>query len=160
MRERMEDLRAGITHHFTIIAKCPKLKCVAGMVRIESSGEEKKCSRCGGTGTRDVDGYLTCNTYKDGRLGEIFIRLGRTGAEEAIYEHWAIAMSTALQFGVPVEPYFRKFIATQFEPAGATKNPNIPRCTSVLDYIARYVLSKYVPVAETVAATAEEAVQP
>lgn len=137
MREKLTDLRIGITHHFTIIAKCPKLKCVAGRVG------DGLCSRCDGSGVREVDGYLTCNTYDDGRLGEIFIRIGKCGNEEAIYEQWAIGASIALQFGVPVEAYFVKFLATQFEPAGATKNPKIARCTSVLDYVARYVLTHY-----------------
>lgn len=137
MRERMPDLRSGVTHHFTIIAKCNKLKCVAGRVG------DHPCTRCGGTGVREIDGYLTCNTYADGRLGEIFIKIGKVGDEQAIYEQWAISASVALQFGVPVEAYFRKFLATQFEPAGATKNKSIPRCTSVLDYVARYVLLKF-----------------
>jgi hypothetical protein len=140
MQERMQELRNGVTHHFTIIAKCPKLKCVAGRIGANP------CSRCNGSGVREVDGYLTCNTYDDGRLGEIFIRIGKSGNEEAIYEQWAIGASVALQFGVPVEAYFRKFLATQFEPAGATKNKDIPRCTSVIDYIARYILRKYCPV--------------
>lgn len=137
MRERMADLRTGVTHHFTIIARCNKLKCVAGKVGVEN------CSRCGGAGVREVDGYITCNTYDDGRLGEIFIRIGKAGNEEAIYEQWAISASMALQFGVPVDAYFRKFLATQFEPSGATKNTKIKRCTSVLDYVARYVLMNF-----------------
>ena len=141
MRERLPELRAGVTHHFAILAKCNKLKCVAG--KVEGRDGLYDCPRCGGSGTREIDGYLTCNTYEDGRLGEIFIRLGKVGAEEAIYEQWAIAVSTALQFGVPVDAYFRKFVATQFEPSGATRNKEIARCTSVLDYIAKYVLLKY-----------------
>jgi hypothetical protein len=144
MRERMADLRAGVTHHFTILARCNKLKCVAG--KVEGRDGPYPCSRCGGTGIREVDGYITCNTYEDGRLGEIFIRIGKSGNEEAIYEQWAISASMALQFGVPVEAYFRKFLATQFEPSGATRNKDIPRCTSVLDYVARYVLSKHAAV--------------
>lgn len=144
MRERMADSRSGYTHHFTIFAKCPKLKCVSGRVG------DNPCSRCNGSGVREVDGYLTCNTYDDGRLGEIFIRIGKAGNEEAIYEQWAIGASMALQFGVPVEAYFRKFLATQFEPAGATKNKDIKRCTSILDYVAKYVLSTYVKQQEEV----------
>lgn len=148
MRERMADLREGVTHHFCIMAKCNKLKCIAG--KVEGRDGPYTCMRCGGSGIREIDGYLTCNTYEDGRLGEIFIRVGKSGAEEAIYEQWAISASMALQFGVPIEAYFRKFLATQFEPAGPTRNKDIPRCSSVLDYVAKYVLSKYVVKAEEV----------
>jgi hypothetical protein len=137
MRQRMPDLRSGVTHHFTIIAKCPKLKCISGKVG------NVNCSRCDGTGVREVDGYITPNVYEDGRLGEIFIRIGKVGNEEAVYEQWAVAVSTALQFGVPVDDYFRKFLATRFEPSGRTKNPKIRFCTSVLDYVARYILMKH-----------------
>jgi hypothetical protein len=147
MRERMPELREGTTHHFTILARCNKLKCVAG--KIEGKDGPYTCPRCGGDGVREVDGYITCNTYEDGRLGELFIRVGKSGAEEAIYEQWAIGASVAIQFGVPVEAYFRKFLATQFEPAGATKNKSIARCTSVLDYVARYVLMKFCPAEST-----------
>jgi len=147
MRERLPELRGGTTHHFTILARCNKLKCVAG--KIEGKDGPYKCPRCAGDGVREVDGYITCNTYEDGRLGELFIRVGKSGAEEAIYEQWAIGASVAIQFGVPVEAYFRKFLATQFEPAGATKNKSIARCTSVLDYVARYVLMKFCPAEST-----------
>lgn len=151
MRERMPDLRPGITHHFTIIARCNKLKCIAGSVG------DHPCTRCGGSGIREIDGYLTCNTYADGRLGEIFIKIGKVGDEQAIYEQWAIGASTAIQYGVPVEAYFRKFLATQFEPSGPTKNTTIKRCTSVLDYVARYVLIHYCNVTFPVA---QQEVQP
>ncbi len=121
MRERMPAERKGLTHHFTLITKTP---------------DEN--------GVREIDGYLTCNVYPDsGQLGEIFIRIGKSGAEEAIYEQWAIGASIALQFGVPVEAYFKKFLGTRFEPSGATSNKEIPRCTSILDYVSRFILKTY-----------------
>ena len=135
-REKAMDEREGVTHHFEILTKCPKLKCVAGKIG------ENNCSRCKGSGIREVDGYLTCNTDKDGQLREIFIRLGKTGAEEAIYEQWAIAASLALR-GMHVEKFFRKFVGTRFEPSGATTNEKIPRCTSILDYISRWILLRF-----------------
>lgn len=126
MRERMPAERKGLTHHFTLITKTP---------------DEN--------GVREIDGYLTCNVYPDsGQLGEIFIRIGKSGAEEAIYEQWAIGASIALQFGVPIEAYFKKFLGTRFEPAGATTNKEIPRCTSILDYVSRFILKTYCKPAE------------
>lgn len=123
MRERLADVRMGVTHHFTIITKTP---------------DED--------GVQEIDGYVQTGVYEDGRLGEIFIRIGKTGATEAMYEQWAIAASMALQYGVPVEAFFRKFLGTRFEPSGATANKDIKRCTSVLDYVSRWVLLKYAPV--------------
>lgn len=121
MREKLPDVRPGVTHHFTIIAAHPD------------------------GGVQEIDGYIQTGIYDDGRLGEIFMRVGKTGTAEAavMYEQWAIAASMALQYGVPVDAFFGKFLGTNFEPSGATTNKTIPRVTSVLDYVSRWVLSRY-----------------
>jgi len=154
MRERLSADRDGRIHKFTIIAKCADNTCVVG--KIGEVGKETECPLCGGTGVREVDGYLTCNTYPDGRLAEVFLRIGKTGAEEAMYDEWAKLASLAIQYGIPVEAICKLHKATRFEPAGATKNEQIKRTTSVLDYCARYLYGRFVK-AENVA---EKAVQP
>lgn len=119
MRERMPDDRSGPTHHFRITAK-----------------DKDK-------GTREVRGYITANTYPDGRLGEIFVKYGSSGTQNPLLDQWAIAASFALQCGASVDDFFRKFVGTRFEPAGPTCSSDVPRCTSVLDYVARWVLLHY-----------------
>lgn len=120
MRERLPADRTGVTQKFTIIMKTPE-----------------------GEGVREIDIYLTTNAYPDSRLGEVFIHIGKAGHTEAIYDEWAKATSRALQHGVPVDDLFRQHVGTRFDPQGATTNVEFPRCTSVLDLVARWILSRY-----------------
>lgn len=141
MKERLETdregtrLAPGITHHFVIIAKCDRKSC-----KISPSPE---CDQCGGSGVYDVKGYIIANPYMDGRLGEIFINIGKTSSSEAWIDQWARAASFALQYGAPVDELFGKFVATRFEPSGATRNKVIRRCSSILDYVSRYILLRF-----------------
>jgi hypothetical protein len=121
MREKLEKERDGVSHHFTIIARDP-------------NSDDK---------VYEVDGYIQTGMYPDGRLGEIFVKVGKQGEFNAMLGQWAISTSIALQYGAPAKELFEKFLGSRFEPAGATTNKDIPRCTSVLDYLARYLLLKY-----------------
>jgi len=51
----------------------------------------------------------------------------------------AILISFALQYGVPLQDLVRKLSHVRFEPAGFTKNPDIPMAKSLVDYIFRYL---------------------
>lgn len=136
MKERLQTDREGVTHHFTITAKCD----------LHSDGEitrMRECARCVGTGLYEVKGYVIANSYPDGRLGEIFIHIGKTSSNAAWVDQWARAASFALQYGAPVDEFFGKFVATRFEPAGPTKNKGIWRCTSILDYVSRWILGQF-----------------
>ena len=55
----------------------------------------------------------------------------------------AIAWSMALQHGVPIESLISKYIDHRFEPSGFTGNPRIPMARSVVDYLARWMASKF-----------------
>jgi len=70
-------------------------------------------------------------------------------------DSFATAISLALQHGVPLRLLCDKFARTRFEPYGFTENPEIPRCSSIMDYLFRWLAAKFVK-QETVAA--EEAV--
>lgn len=120
MRERLPTDRTGVTQKFALTAKNPD-----------------------GEGVHEIDIYLTVSTYPDGRLGEVFVHIGKAGHTEAIYDEWAKATSRALQHGVPVDEQFRQHVGTRFDPQGATTNREFPRCTSVLDLISRWILSRY-----------------
>ena len=58
-------------------------------------------------------------------------------------EAFAIAVSVALQYGVPLKDLVNKFSHTRFEPAGFTTNPDIPMAKSLIDYIFRYLATKF-----------------
>ncbi len=86
------------------------------------------------------DGYLTVGMYEDGKPGEIFVRMAKTGSTiNGLLDSWATMTSIALQYGVPIEVVIKKFSHQRFEPAGFTENPNIRVAKSILDYIARWL---------------------
>jgi ribonucleoside-diphosphate reductase alpha chain len=89
-------------------------------------------------------GFLTYSTYDDGSLAEIFIRVAKQGSTLAgLLDSFAIAVSLALQYGVPLKALARKFIHSRFEPSGFTKNPDIQVATSIVDYIFRYLALRF-----------------
>jgi len=88
--------------------------------------------------------YLTCGQYDDGRIGEIFLKVGKEGSTIAGFaDAFAVTVSVALQYGVPLEVLTEKMRLTHFEPNGMTENHNIPTATSLVDYIGHYLESKY-----------------
>ncbi|MDR1266651.1 MAG: vitamin B12-dependent ribonucleotide reductase [Propionibacteriaceae bacterium] len=85
-----------------------------------------------------AEGYITANSYADGRLGEVFLKLGKQGSTLAgVMDAFSIAISLALQYGVPLEIFAQKFTNLKFEPAGATDDPDIRMTQSIMDYIFR-----------------------
>ncbi|MDP9269618.1 MAG: vitamin B12-dependent ribonucleotide reductase [Chloroflexota bacterium] len=90
------------------------------------------------------EGYLTVGLYEDGQPGELFIRISKEGSTVAgMMEAFAIAVSVALQYGVPLKDLVNKFSHMRFEPAGFTSNPDVPMAKSIVDYIFRYLASKF-----------------
>jgi ribonucleoside-diphosphate reductase alpha chain len=89
--------------------------------------------------------YLRTGEYEDGRLGEIFIDMHKEGAAfRSLMNNFAIAISIALQYGVPLEEYVEAFTFTRFEPAGMVEgNDSIKMATSILDYIFRELAVSY-----------------
>jgi len=90
------------------------------------------------------DGYLTYSMYEDGAPSEIFIRIAKQGSTlSGLLDAFAISISMALQYGVPLKEFVNKFIYTRFEPAGFTENPDIRIATSIIDYIFRYLAIRF-----------------
>ena len=58
-------------------------------------------------------------------------------------DSFATAVSLALQYGVPLPALVEKFSHTRFDPQGFTKNPEIPIAKSVMDYIFRWLASRF-----------------
>jgi len=55
------------------------------------------------------------------------------------------SISIGLQYGVPLEVFVNKFAHSRFEPAGFTKNPDIPLAKSIADYIFRWMGMEFIP---------------
>jgi ribonucleoside-diphosphate reductase alpha chain len=93
-----------------------------------------------------AEGYLTASTYPDDGLGEVFLKLGKQGSTLAgIMDAFSVAISVALQYGVPLETYVEKFRNMRFEPAGMTDDPDIRIASSVIDYIFRRLALDHLP---------------
>ena len=93
-----------------------------------------------------AEGYMTAGSYPDDGLGEVFLKLGKQGSTLAgVMDAFSIAISIALQYGVPLETYVRKFTNMRFEPAGLTDDPDIRMAQSILDYIFRRLALDYLP---------------
>jgi ribonucleoside-diphosphate reductase alpha chain len=56
---------------------------------------------------------------------------------------FAQAISYALQYGVPLQALVDKFSHVRFEPSGMTRNPEIRFAKSIVDYIFRWLASKF-----------------
>ena len=58
---------------------------------------------------------------------------------------FSIAISIALQYGVPLEAYVSKFVNMRFEPSGMTDDPDIRMAQSMMDYIFRRLALDHLP---------------
>jgi ribonucleoside-diphosphate reductase alpha chain len=93
-----------------------------------------------------ADGYITAGSYPGDGLGEVFLKLGKQGSTLAgVMDAFSIAISVALQYGVPLETYVEKFTNMRFEPAGMTDDPDIRMAQSMMDYIFRRLALDYLP---------------
>ena len=91
------------------------------------------------------EGYIHVGLYETGEPGEIFVKMAKEGSTiSGLMDSFATAISLALQHGVPLRLLCDKFSRTRFEPYGFTENPDIPRASSIMDYLFRYLASKFV----------------
>ncbi len=118
-------------------------------VRVEYRPRRRRLpkSRVGRTTSFSVagaEGYMTSSEYENGQLGEVFLKLGKQGSTLAgVMDAFSIAISIALQYGVPLETYVQKFTNQKFEPAGMTDDPDIRIAQSIMDYIFRRLALDY-----------------
>ncbi len=90
------------------------------------------------------EGYITAGMYEDGQPGEIFITMSKEGSTiSGLMDSFATAISMAMQYGVPLRVLVDKFSHMRFEPAGFTRNPDIPMAKSIMDYIFRWLATKF-----------------
>jgi ribonucleoside-diphosphate reductase alpha chain len=92
------------------------------------------------------EGYLTVGFFEDGRPGELFITMAKEGSTiGGLMDTIGTLVSMGLQYGVPLEVFVNKFAHSRFEPAGFTRNPDIPIAKSIADYIFRWLGIQFVP---------------
>ena len=115
------------------------------------------------------EGYITVGLYEEnGQPGEIFLKMAKEGSTiSGMMDSFATVVSVALQYGVPLHDLVFKFAHARFEPSGFTNNPEIPIAKSIIDYVFRWMGSKFLPPEDRAAlglvdrsATAESSVQP
>lgn len=89
-------------------------------------------------------GYIHVGLYDDGKPGELFITMSKEGSTlSGMMDAFAIMVSDALQYGVPLSSLVKKFEYMQFEPSGMTGDPDIPMAKSIVDYIFRWLGQKF-----------------
>jgi ribonucleoside-diphosphate reductase alpha chain len=92
------------------------------------------------------EGYITVGLYPDGQPGEIFLKMAKEGSTiSGLMDSFATTVSVALQYGVPLHDLVHKFAHVRFEPSGFTSNPEIPIAKSIIDYIFRWLGSRFLP---------------
>jgi ribonucleotide reductase alpha subunit len=86
------------------------------------------------------EGYLTVGMYEDGKPGEIFLKMAKEGSTmNGMADAIAISTSAALQWHCPIDDIVKKHIHNRYEPAGMTRNHQIPFAKSLTDYVFRYL---------------------
>jgi ribonucleoside-diphosphate reductase alpha chain len=90
------------------------------------------------------EGYITVGMFEDGTPGEIFLVMAKEGSTiSGFADAFAQAISYALQYGVPLQALVDKFSHARFEPSGMTKNPEVRFAKSIVDYIFRWMATKF-----------------
>jgi ribonucleoside-diphosphate reductase alpha chain len=90
------------------------------------------------------EGYITVGLYEDGTPGEVFISMAKEGSTiSGLMDSFATSISYALQYGVPLKFFVDKFSHVRFEPSGWTGNPQVPYAKSIMDYIFRWMGTKF-----------------
>src|SRR2546422_669124 len=104
-------------------------------------------------------GFLRNGEYGDGTLGEIFIDMHKEGAAlRSVMNCFAMLVSIALQYGVPLEVLVEQFVFTRFEPQGPVQgHDRVKFATSVIDYVFRALGVEYLSRDDLAHVTPEDA---
>ncbi|ODS55743.1 MAG: ribonucleoside-diphosphate reductase, adenosylcobalamin-dependent [Acidobacteria bacterium SCN 69-37] len=93
------------------------------------------------------EGYITVGLYEDGQPGELFLTMAKEGSTiSGFADAFAQAISYTLQYGVPLQDLVDKFSHVRFEPSGMTKNPDVRFAKSIVDYIFRWLATKFLSI--------------
>jgi ribonucleoside-diphosphate reductase alpha chain len=89
--------------------------------------------------------YITVGLFPDGKPAELFLQLDNS--EDTISgfcKVWAIAVSLCLQSGVTLDKLCEKFLYQDFPPHGFTENKDIHSCTSIVDYVMKWMKLQFI----------------
>jgi len=91
------------------------------------------------------EGYMTVGLYPDTRKpGELFLVAAKEGSTvSGLLDTIATLVSVSLQAGVPLKTLVRKFKDMSFAPAGFTNTTDIPMAKSIMDYVFRYLGTRF-----------------
>src|SRR5205085_8543803 len=103
--------------------------------------------------------FLRTGEYEDGTIGEIFIDMHKEGAAlRSVMNCFAMLISIALQYGVPLEVLVEQFVFTRFEPQGPVQgHDRVKFATLVIDYVFRALGVEYLQRDDLAHVTPEEA---
>ena len=144
-----EDLTDGVAESIAEAPVAVQAEKIAERLAKEIVDRQRLTNRRKGYAQKALVGghkvYLHTGEYEDGKLGEIFIDMHKEGtAFRSLMNNFAIAISIALQYGVPLEEFVEAFTFTRFEPSGMVEgNDTIKMATSILDYIFRELAVSY-----------------
>lgn len=96
------------------------------------------------------EGYMTVGLYPDTRKpGELFLVAAKEGSTvSGLLDTIATLVSVSLQAGVPLRTLVRKFKDMSFAPAGFTNTSDIPMAKSIIDYVFRYLGTRFLDQSE------------
>ena len=90
------------------------------------------------------EGYVTVGLFDDGQPGEIFLVMAKEDSTiSGFADAFAQAISYALRYGVPLQVLVDEFSHARFEPSGMTQNPEVRFGKSIVDYIFRWMSTKF-----------------
>ena len=94
------------------------------------------------------EGYITVGLYEDGTPGEIFLVMAKEGSTiSGFADAFAQAVSYACSRRAPAGPG-GQISHVRFEPSGITKNPDVRFAKSIVDYVFRWMATKFLSPAE------------
>ncbi len=131
------------TEETTVTAAGAKVEKSNGYTRVHLPDERPALTHKFSVG--GYEGYMTVGLYPDTRQpGELFIVAAKEGSTvSGLLDTIATLVSVALQAGVPLKTLVRKFKDMSFAPAGFTNTADIPMAKSIMDYIFRYLGTRF-----------------
>jgi ribonucleoside-diphosphate reductase alpha chain len=97
-------------------------------------------------GTSGTKGYLTIGLNADHQPCELFMTFDKVGGTvQGLMHAWCKSVSFNLQLGMSVTDLARAFMNTRFDPSGATTNPDVRTCASIVDFVAKFLLLTFDP---------------
>lgn len=91
----------------------------------------------------NTKGYLHVGMYPDGSPGEVFLTARRGSTLDGFMDAWSVGVSNALQYGTPLENIVRQYEGMRFEPCGPTGCKEVPFCTSIPDFVVRWLKMEF-----------------